>query len=102
MRATVLFLAIAVGLASAQNFSYDYSEGLMAAFRASQRNNLSYLRFEWEGYDGWYNNPAHPDWGGAGKCMHTQLKKQTVNVMLLHHCFICRYALGKEDACSLP
>lgn len=22
--------------------------------------------FEWEGYDGWYNNPAHPDWGGAG------------------------------------
>ena len=23
--------------------------------------------FEWEGYDGWYNNPAHPEWGGAGK-----------------------------------
>lgn len=22
---------------------------------------------EWEGYDGWYNNLAHPDWGGAGK-----------------------------------
>ena len=22
--------------------------------------------YEWEGYDGWYNNPAHPDWGGAG------------------------------------
>jgi hypothetical protein len=21
--------------------------------------------YEWEGYDGWYNNPAHPDWGGA-------------------------------------
>lgn len=21
---------------------------------------------EWEGYDGWYNNLAHPDWGGAG------------------------------------
>ncbi|PIK44178.1 dual oxidase 1 precursor [Apostichopus japonicus] len=20
---------------------------------------------EWEGYDGWYNNLAHPDWGGA-------------------------------------
>ena len=27
------------------------------------RNNTY---FEWEGYDGWYNNPAHPDWGGAG------------------------------------
>ena len=24
--------------------------------------------YEWEGYDGWYNNPAHPEWGGAGKC----------------------------------
>lgn len=23
--------------------------------------------FDWEGYDGWYNNPAHPEWGGAGK-----------------------------------
>ena len=24
--------------------------------------------YEWESYDGWYNNPAHPEWGGAGKC----------------------------------
>jgi len=24
--------------------------------------------YEWEGYDGWYNNPAHPEWGGAGEC----------------------------------
>ena len=24
---------------------------------------------EYEGYDGWYNNKAHPDWGGAGKCL---------------------------------
>jgi len=23
--------------------------------------------YEWEGYDGWYNNPAHPEWGGAGE-----------------------------------
>jgi len=23
--------------------------------------------YEWESYDGWYNNPAHPEWGGAGK-----------------------------------
>lgn len=21
--------------------------------------------YEWESYDGWYNNPAHPEWGGA-------------------------------------
>ncbi len=25
--------------------------------------------YEWEGYDGWFNNPAHPEWGGAGKYM---------------------------------
>lgn len=23
--------------------------------------------FEWESYDGWFNNPAHPEWGGAGE-----------------------------------
>ena len=23
--------------------------------------------YEWESYDGWFNNPAHPEWGGAGK-----------------------------------
>ena len=21
--------------------------------------------YEYESYDGWYNNPAHPEWGGA-------------------------------------
>ena len=26
--------------------------------------NLSHV--EYEGYDGWYNNRAHPDWGGVG------------------------------------
>lgn len=31
-------------------------------------NNFSDVGYyEWEGYDGWYNNPAHPEWGGAGK-----------------------------------
>ena len=23
--------------------------------------------YEWETFDGWYNNPAHPEWGGTGK-----------------------------------
>ena len=27
--------------------------------------------YEWEGYDGWFNNPAHPEWGGAGKSICT-------------------------------
>ena len=25
------------------------------------------VHYEWQNYDGWYNNPAHPEWGGAGK-----------------------------------
>ena len=24
------------------------------------------LHVEYPSYDGWYNNLAHPDWGGAG------------------------------------
>lgn len=23
-------------------------------------------KYEYAGYDGWYNNRAHPDWGAAG------------------------------------
>ena len=26
-----------------------------------------YVHREYENYDGWYNNMAHPDWGGAGE-----------------------------------
>jgi len=25
-------------------------------------------KVEYPGYDGWYNNRAHPEWGAAGKC----------------------------------
>ena len=24
---------------------------------------------EYEGYDGWYNNRAHPEWGAVGKLL---------------------------------
>lgn len=30
--------------------------------------NANETHYEWENYDGWFNNPAHPDWGGAGEC----------------------------------
>ena len=34
----------------------------------SQFKNFSETEYyEWESFDGWYNNPAHPEWGGAGK-----------------------------------
>ena len=29
--------------------------------------NSTGVYYEWETFDGWYNNPAHPEWGGAGK-----------------------------------
>ena len=44
------------------------------------------LHYEWENYDGWYNNPAHPEWGGAGK-LHCAKKSLQINVkfgILLH------------------
>ena len=31
------------------------------------RLNFNETHYEWENYDGWFNNPAHPEWGGAGK-----------------------------------
>ena len=33
--------------------------------------------FEWQSYDGWFNNPAHPDWGGAGEldCPNAHYRK---------------------------
>lgn len=39
-----------------------------SATTASAANTFSHVEyFEWESYDGWFNNPAHPEWGGAGK-----------------------------------
>ena len=29
--------------------------------------------YEGESYDGWYNNKAHPDWGGAGEICLTSI-----------------------------
>ena len=34
---------------------------------------------EYEGYDGWYNNQAHPDWGGAGRYSNL-VSKDTLSV----------------------
>ena len=36
--------------------------------RVDFNNSISsQIYFEWQSYDGWFNNPAHPDWGGAGE-----------------------------------
>ena len=67
------------------------------------------IDYEWEGYDGWYNNPAHPDWGGAGTPMHapvascscyhstSEIEMQAICILLYF-----RYADGTEGAASLP
>ncbi len=36
--------------------------------------------FEWESFDGWYNNPAHPEWGGAGKCVDKSSRSRSVRL----------------------
>lgn len=65
--AVVLATLIAiVASGSAQNFLEEFHADLQEAFDNSHRDDEEYQYFEWEGYDGWYNNPAHPDWGGAG------------------------------------
>lgn len=46
-----------------KNLTYHvfcYPPGSIGAFKDDSHS-------EPEGYDGWYNNLAHPDWGGAGK-----------------------------------
>ena len=67
----VVLLSLA-GLALAQfmvpPLGYNTSALETAAQTALVINQADHDRFEqeWEGYDGWYNNPAHPEWGGAG------------------------------------
>ena len=55
---------------------------------------------EWEGYDGWYNNPAHPEWGGAG--MFVSRAAAIIMISLTHCCYLPRFADGKEDTSCLP
>ena len=47
----------------------DDRESLENRISDDGRYELNYneTHYEWENYDGWFNNPAHPEWGGAGK-----------------------------------
>ena len=36
--------------------------------------------YEYGPYDGWYNNRAHPDWGGAGEIYGHLIYRQTSNI----------------------
>lgn len=80
------------------------------AYYRSQRGLPPEPGYEWEGYDGWFNNPAHPDWGGAGMYLGTDPIFNVGSTMLLLcsasyitlSVLVRRYALRKEDTCSLP
>lgn len=50
-------LAIPINNSADQTFQIEFNT-------QAQEGEFEY---EWESYDGWYNNLAHPDWGGAGK-----------------------------------
>lgn len=48
--------------------SFDRQAKNFSATRQTATAAFSEVKyFEWESYDGWFNNPAHPEWGGAGK-----------------------------------
>ena len=51
-----------------RDLNNDTREGVMARINlAGVIRGSTETHFEWENYDGWFNNPAHPEWGGAGK-----------------------------------
>jgi len=71
-----------------------------AASDFSQRLVFSNVSaFEWESYDGWYNNLAHPEWGGAGEYWHIKFKR--VQDLLPFFVRTYRYAFREENACGL-
>ena len=99
MRATAIcaiFIAIITGLASAQSFSEDFFAELKNTFDESDRDDEEYLSFEWEGYDGWYNNPAHPDWGGAGIYIYLDILQYTSIKLHAKYLQICPWK-GKRQ-----
>ena len=77
----------------------------MNASANDEEQNAIYSRFsfsdeeyyEWEGFDGWFNNPAHPDWGGAG---NISLAKDSLVIIPVVCC--CRHAFGEADLGGLP
>lgn len=91
MKACLLVLAFASAAMANPGYTGSLSEPLYTLqamikvdnndSRVNVENNIAIAfsnqtEYEWEGYDGWFNNPAHPDWGGAGKsaaCMRSTL-----------------------------
>ena len=45
--------------------------------------------YEWESYDGWFNNPAHPEWGGAGKLVELRMTLKTSSFFFFFPFQIC-------------
>jgi hypothetical protein len=43
----------------------------LASFPAISHRSHEYAEIEYEGYDGFYNNRAHPEWGAVGMWIYT-------------------------------
>ncbi len=100
-KACALVLAFAT-LSQAQSIPIDgnpadltgCADDACLAQETSEAFNLENVHFEWEGYDGWYNNPAHPEWGGAGNiCMCARGCKHDCSMCSFQKCvfLICKY-----------
>ena len=79
--------------------------------------NYNETHYEWENYDGWFNNPAHPEWGGAGKLENCKfyLWVRMCSVAANWLAFLCsdimgtsiilsviyRFSYGEEDPCCV-
>ena len=90
IKACLLVLAFAGAAMANQGYTGPLSEPLYtlqtyisvnpdnSADRRSVETRTNFVfnnetHYEWESYDGWYNNPSHPDWGGAGKLKKKKL-----------------------------
>jgi dual oxidase len=66
MKATILLAILGLALVNCQVHQTDpgVSSTTLSRLGLSQ-NFYPNGHYEYESYDGWYNNPAHPEWGGA-------------------------------------
>lgn len=65
-------------------FVEDYAEAFSVVLTEEYNlNDGDEPGYEWEGYDGWYNNPAHPDWGGAGTFVFVYHASHSCHIIFL-------------------
>ncbi|WP_411022885.1 peroxidase family protein, partial [Salmonella sp. s51228] len=64
----ISFILIYTGCTQAKPYTPE-----MANFPRDAATIDTHRDWEWESYDGWYNNLGHPDWGGADMQLYRRL-----------------------------